>query len=352
MAVALVTGSCGLVGSSCVALLHERGFDVVGVDNGLRARFFGAEAETLTRSRELERRLPRYTHYDTDVRDSEALAALVRRLSVGLSVVVHAAAQPSHDWSAEAPAEDFSINAQGTLSVLEAVRQYAPKAVVVVMSTNKVYGDRPNRLPLRELSTRWDLDKDHACYSKGLDESVGLDQSVHSLFGVSKAAGDLLAQEYGRNLGIVTTVLRPGCITGANHTPAEQHGFLAYLAACLRQGRKYTIYGYHGKQVRDVLHADDLAGAVLRIALAPPNPGEVFNLGGGRANSCSIIEATQLIEKLADRRLQVTYSPTARTGDHIWWISDIGKFQKAYPDWSPRRSLSEIALELVALSSD
>ncbi|MGE0446654.1 MAG: NAD-dependent epimerase/dehydratase family protein [Vicinamibacterales bacterium] len=337
MAVVIVTGSCGLVGSETAAHYAARGFDVIGIDNDLRRHFFGDAASTAWVRGRLEATCPRYRHEAIDIRDRHAIEALFERFGRDVALVVHAAAQPSHDWAATDPHMDFGVNAVGTLTLLDAVRRSCPEAPFVYLSTNKVYGDRPNSLPLVELDTRWELPPDHPRY-QGIDESMSIDGSTHSLFGVSKAAADLLVQEYGRYFGLRTACLRGGCLTGPNHSGAMLHGFLAYLMKCVCTGARYTVFGYKGKQVRDNIHSADLIAAIDAF-FASPRSGEVYNMGGGRRSNCSMLEAIALCEEIAGRPLAWTYRDEPRIGDHIWYVSDLSRFQAHYPGWQPRVSL-------------
>jgi CDP-paratose 2-epimerase len=339
--VALVTGSAGLIGSETVAYFCELGFDVAGIDNNMRQCFFGSEASTDWNRAALQQRFPeRYTHFDIDIRDREAVHRVFTRFGSDISLVVHAAAQPSHDWAARDPEMDFSINANGTLALLEAMRSHCPEAVFLFMSTNKVYGDSPNSLPLIEQETRWEIDPQHG-FTKGIDESMSIDASTHSLFGVSKAAADLLVQEYGRYFGMRTTVFRGGCLTGPNHSGTALHGFLAYLMKCVCTGTPYTVYGYKGKQVRDNIHSADLVSAIHQVYSAPRVAG-VYNMGGSRFSNCSMIEAIRLCEEIAGRNLDWTYAEANRIGDHIWYISDTTRFRSDYPDWKQRYDLRSL----------
>jgi CDP-paratose 2-epimerase len=332
MSVALVTGAGGLIGSEAVSFLTAQGLDVIGVDNDMRAYFFGAEASTRWRLDELKGRHRRFRNVAIDIRDFEAISKLIEDIGQDLWLVVHAAAQPSHDWAAREPFTDFGVNATGTLNILEALRRHAPHASLVFTSTNKVYGDTPNALPLIELGTRWEIDRSHPYYEHGIDESMSVDQTTHSLFGASKLSADLMVQEYGRYFGMNTACFRGGCLTGGGHSGTELHGFLAYLMKCTVTGRPYTIYGYKGKQVRDNIHANDLVRAIWEFASAPKS-GRVYNIGGSRFANCSMLEAIQLCEEIAGRRLDVTYSDENRRGDHIWWVSDISRFQTDYPNY-------------------
>jgi CDP-paratose 2-epimerase len=351
MSIAVVTGSAGLIGSEASIFLHDQGLSVVGIDNDSRRYFFGENASTNWRSEQLKRTLRNYTHHSIDIRDSDAINNLFQKLGRNISLVIHAAAQPSHDWAAKEPVTDFTINANGTLVLLEAVRQYCPEAVFILTSTNKVYGDRPNSLPLVELATRWEVDASHPYFQRGIDESMSIDTSLHSLFGVSKAAADLLAQEYGRYFGLKAGIFRGGCLTGPAHSAAELHGFLAYLVQCTLTGKPYVVYGYKGKQVRDNIHSFDLVNAFWQF-FRNPRCGAVYNIGGSRYSHCSMLEAIQLVEEIADRRLDYTISPQSRAGDHIWWISDVSKFQNDFPEWSYAYDLRDILQEMVDTMRD
>lgn len=332
MSVALVTGAGGLIGSEAVSFLTSKGLDVIGVDNDMRAYFFGAEASTRWRLDELKAKHPRFRHAALDIRDFPAVASLIEDVRNDLWLVVHAAAQPSHDWAAREPFTDFGVNATGTLNILESLRRHAPQASMVFTSTNKVYGDTPNSLPLVEQETRWEIDAGHAYFARGIDETMSVDQTTHSLFGASKLAADLMVQEYGRYFGMNTACFRGGCLTGGGHSGTELHGFLAYLMKCTVTDRPYTIYGHKGKQVRDNIHANDLVRAIWEYASAP-KAGRVYNIGGGRLANCSMLEAIERCQQIAGRRLNVTYSDEGRRGDHVWWISDTARFQADYPNF-------------------
>ncbi len=334
-----------MIGSETVRFLHEQGMDVIGLDNNLREYFFGADGSTRWKAMELLSSLARYRHVETDIRDQEGVLRLFEK-EKEISLVVHCAAQPSHDWAAREPMTDFTVNAQGTLILLEATRRFAPEAVFIFTSTNKVYGDRPNTLPVVELETRWELEKDHPYAERGIDESMSIDQSMHSIFGASKVAADVMTQEYGRYFGLKTGVFRGGCLTGPAHSGAELHGFLAYLVKCLVSGRPYSVYGYGGKQVRDNIHSHDLVNAFWHF-FQNPRRGEVYNVGGSRHSNCSLLEAIQMGEELCNRRLQYSIIERPRVGDHIWWISDVTKFKRHFPDWSYKYSLRETFQELV-----
>lgn len=351
MSVAIVTGSSGLIGSEMVAFLHEQGFDVVGIDNDMRAYFFGEGASTKWNGQRLQEALPRFTLVDLDIRDGAGIDALFARYGAAITLVVHAAAQPSHDWAAKEPKTDFGVNAVGTLNLLEATRASCPDATFVFLSTNKVYGDAPNELPLVERATRWELDPSHHWAEHGFDESLRIDQSKHSLFGVSKVAADVLVQEYGRYFGMNTGCFRGGCLTGPTHSGAELHGFLAYLVRCAVTGRPYTVFGYKGKQVRDNIHSHDLVTALWAFAQAPKQ-GAVYNIGGSRHSNCSMLEAIDAVERLSGHRLQYTLSDEHRSGDHIWWISDVRAFQRDYPDWRYTYDLDAILREIIAAAEE
>lgn len=336
MKTAIITGSSGLVGSSCVRLFLSLGYRVVGIDNGMRREFFGQDGDNEATRRELVRLSADFFPLSTDIRDMGALRQIFIAYGRQTRAIIHCAGQPSHDWAARDPQIDFSVNAIGTLNLLELAKAHCPEAPFVFMSTNKVYGDRPNAYPVVEMSTRYDLPG-----VLGFSETLGLDDCTHSLFGASKASADLLVQEYGRYFGLPTTCLRAGCITGGAHAGAEQHGFLSYLIKRCASGQIYRVYGYKGKQVRDNIHADDLAKAIHRITLNP-KAGEIYNIGGEAGNSISVLEAIQKAERVTDRNMKWDYVDENRTGDHIWYVSDMTKFRTDYPDWAPEYSLDEI----------
>lgn len=345
MSVVIVTGSAGLIGSETVQFFCEMGFEVVGVDNDMRRTFFGDEASTTWNRSLLEERFPtRYRHVDIDIRNAPEINALFARYGADVELVVHTAAQPSHDWAAREPWSDFTVNANGTLVLLEAVRTYCPEAVFVFTSTNKVYGDTPNRLPLIEEERRWEVDPSHP-YVAGIDEQMSIDQSIHSLFGVSKAAADLLVQEYGRYFGIRTACFRGGCLTGPNHSGTMLHGFLAYLMKCVCTGTPYTVFGYKGKQVRDNIHSTDFVSAIYQVYRAP-RLAEVYNMGGGRFSNCSMVEAIDLCQEIAGRELNWTYTDKSRIGDHIWYISDTRKFQSHFPEWRQQYGIRDLLVDI------
>ncbi len=345
MATAIITGSAGLIGADAVRLFSEKGFTVAGLDNDMRQFFFGKEASTQWSRRQLEQTVPRYQHHSIDVRDQEAVNRVFQEYNSDIEVVIHTAAQPSHDWAARDPMVDFSVNATGTLVLLEAVRKHAPKATFIFTSTNKVYGDRPNQLPLEEHETRWEIASSHPYYENGIDETMSIDQCKHSLFGVSKVAADVLVQEYGRYFGINTGVFRGGCLTGGGHSGTELHGFLSYLMRCCIESRPYSIIGYKGKQVRDNIHSRDLVNMFWHFH-RNPRVGAVYNAGGGRHSHTSLREAIVLCEQICGKRMVTRYCETNRIGDHIWYISDVRRFRSDYPEWSYLYDLRAILDEI------
>lgn len=345
MSVALVTGSGGLIGAEAATFLAGQGLTVYGIDNDMRSYFFGSDASTKWRVRDLKARCANYRHRSIDVRDAASLDALVADIGSDLTCVIHAAAQPSHDWAAREPLTDFAINAAGTLNLLEAVRKHAPDASFAFLSTNKVYGDRPNSLPLAETDTRWEVADDHPFSDKGIDETMSIDGCMHSVFGASKLSADLMVQEYGRYFGMKTACFRGGCLTGAGHSGAELHGFLAYLMQCTLTGKPYTVFGYKAKQVRDNIHSSDLVQALWHFCQSPTS-GSVYNIGGGRFSNCSMLEAIALCQDRAGRELNWTYSDENRAGDHIWWISDISKFQADYPEFELTYDINAVIADL------
>jgi CDP-paratose 2-epimerase len=346
MAICIVTGSAGLVGSEAARRWSGEGYDVIGVDNDMRAHFFGAEASTAWNRKRLESELRSYRHHDTDIRDFAAIDALFADRGRDIACVVHAAAQPSHDWAARDPHTDFSVNATGTLNLLEATRRHAPQAPFIFTSTNKVYGDQPNALPLVELETRWELDPSHPWSRHGIDESMSIDRTLHSLFGASKVAADVLTQEYGRYFGLKTACFRAGCLTGPAHSGAELHGFLAYLVKCVVTGHAYTVFGYKAKQVRDNIHAHDLIDAFWRFFRAPRS-AEVYNIGGGRHANVSMLEAIDIASRLSGRAFNHAYCDENRIGDHIWWIGSTERFREHYPGWSMKYDIESTIAEIV-----
>jgi len=339
MAVIIVTGSCGLVGSETVSFFAEKGFDIVGIDNNMRKSFFGEDGSILWNRKRLEKLHKNYLHYSVDIRSEKKINSIFKKYAKGVVLIVHAAAQPSHDWAAQDPWIDFSVNATGTLVLLEATRKFCPSAVFIFTSTNKVYGDTPNRLPLIEKDKRFEILSDHKYY-KGIDESMSIDNCLHSVFGASKVSADIMTQEYGRYFQLRTGVFRGGCLTGPGHSGAELHGFLSYLVKCAATRRIYKIYGYKGKQVRDNIHSFDLVNAFYYY-FQNPRYGEVYNIGGGRFANVSILEAIELCEKLTNEKFSYEYIDTSRIGDHIWWISDVSKFKTHYPAWNYKYGIEE-----------
>ena len=343
--IAIVTGSGGLIGSESVIHFAERGYTVVGLENDMRAQFFGAEASTRRMSEVLAERLPNeFVHEEIDIRDGDGVERIFAKHAGQIELIVHTAAQPSHDWAAKEPQTDFGVNANGTLNLLEAARKHAIDAPFIFCSTNKVYGDTPNHLPLEEHEERLDLPRDHEYYD-GIPTSMSIDGSTHSLFGVSKAAADLLVQEYGRYFDMPTVAFRGGCLTGPQHAGAKLHGFLAYLMKCTVTGTPYTVFGYEGKQVRDNIHSADLIAAFDAYRKAP-RPAAVYNIGGGRFSNCSMLEAIDACERIAGRELQWEMGEEPRIGDHRWWISDLEPFQRDYPDFKLRYGIDEILQEM------
>lgn len=351
MSIVIITGSAGLIGSEAASYFAQQGLEIVGIDNDMRQIFFGAEASTAANRQRLEHQLgSSYTHYAVDIRDATAIQRIFQRYGTAIRMIIHTAAQPSHDWAARDPVMDFGINAQGTLNLLEATRCYAPEAVFIFTSTNKVYGDTPNRLPLNEHALRWEIDATHT-YAGGIREDMSIDQTLHSLFGASKVAADVLVQEYGRYFGMYTACFRGGCLTGPNHAGAQLHGFLSYLMKCAMTRTPYTVYGYKGKQVRDNIHSLDLIRAFDTFFHAP-RIGEVYNIGGGRYSNCSMLEAIDLCEHIADQELTWTYAETNRVGDHMWWISDNAKFMRHYPHWQLAYNVPLILQEIYEVNRE
>lgn len=340
---ALITGSAGLIGSESVKFFADKGFNIIGIDNNMREYFFGAEASTQWNRKQLEEKFAKqYTHYNIDIRDNAKVEEVFKQHR--FDIVIHAAAQPSHDWAAKEPFTDFGVNATGTLVMLENFRRHCPEATFIYTSTNKVYGDRPNELPLVELETRWELPKDHKFYN-GIDETMSIDQTTHSIFGVSKLSADVLVQEYGRYFNLHTAIFRGGCLTGPAHSGTQLHGFLAYLIKCIATGKKYTIFGYKGKQVRDNIHSYDLVNMFWHFHLKP-RVGEVYNAGGARNSNVSMLEAISKTEKVLGKKANYEYVEKNRIGDHIWYISDVGKFKNHYPDWDFTYNIDQIIEEI------
>ena len=345
MNIILVTGSAGLIGSESVRFFCERGYTVVGIDNDMRRVFFGEDASTdWNRDRLLHEYGDRYIHHNVDIREQKAITNIFKTYNSDIDLIIHTAAQPSHDWAAMDPFTDFTVNANGTLVLLENTRKICPEATFIFCSTNKVYGDNPNYLPFVEQELRWELEENHPFW-KGIDEAMSVDNCKHSLFGASKLAADILVQEYGRYFGMKTVTFRGGCLTGPDHSGTELHGFLSYLMKCTMTGTHYMIYGYKGKQVRDNIHSCDLVKAFYHFYQAP-RVAEVYNIGGGRFSNCSMLEAIQACEKIADKKLNWNYVESNRIGDHIWWISDLTKFQNHYPLWKLTYGIQDILEEI------
>ncbi|MDR2463806.1 MAG: NAD-dependent epimerase/dehydratase family protein [Verrucomicrobiales bacterium] len=340
----IVSGAGGLIGSESCKYFARLGWNIHGIDNNMRAYFFGAEASTGDNLQKLKNNLPRFRHWAVDIRDRAALREMFQQVAADGGAVIHTAAQPSHDWAAREPFTDFDVNAGGTLNLLECSRQFCPESPFIFTSTNKVYGDLPNMLPLIEKATRWEIAADHR-YQNGIPESFSIDQSKHSVFGASKVAADVMVQEYGRYFNMPTVCFRAGCLTGPAHSGAELHGFLSYLVKCTVSGKPYTIFGYQGKQVRDNIHSSDLVAAFEEYSKMPRSAA-VYNIGGGRRSNCSVLEAIALSESVSGRKLNYAYSDQARAGDHIWWISDTSKFEKDYPRWRQSYTLEKTLEEI------
>ena len=344
MKYALITGSSGLVGSETSIFFHNKKFNILGLDNDQRSYFFGLKASTKKMANKLKINLKNYKHFNTDIRDLKKLEKIFKQHKVKIKCIIHNAAQPSHDWAAKEPLTDFTINANGTLNLLYLAKKYCPNCVFIYVSTNKVYGDSPNLLPFKEKNKRFEINSTHKFY-KGINENMSIDKSIHSLFGVSKLSGDLLTQEFGKNIKMKTGIFRPGCITGKNHAGAELHGFLSYLFKATKENIRYKVFGYKGKQVRDNIHAKDLVSCFWNYYLKP-RYGEVYNIGGGRKNSCSVLEAIELIEKKIKKKLNYSIEQKNRIGDHIWYITSNKKFKKHYPKWKMKYSLNKIIEEM------
>jgi CDP-paratose 2-epimerase len=345
MAVVLVTGSAGLVGSESVRFFCEHSYTVVGIDNNMRQFFFGKDASTKwNRDRLLHDYSDRYLHHGVDIRDQAAIAEIFQTYGQDIDLIIHTAAQPSHDWAASDPYTDFTVNANGTLVLLENTRKHCPKSVFIFCSTNKVYGDTPNSLPLVEQEFRWEIEPSHT-YHQGIKETMSIDNTKHSLFGASKVAADVLVQEYGRYFNMKTASFRGGCLTGPSHSGTKLHGFLSYLMKCTMTGQPYQIYGYKGKQVRDNIHSYDLINAFYHFYLEP-RVAEIYNIGGSRFSNCSMLEAIQYCKEIAGKTLNWSYEETNRIGDHIWWISDVSKFRSHYPNWNLTYTVQDILKEI------
>lgn len=345
MDVAIVTGSAGLIGAESCRFFSKQGMKIVGIDNNMRQYFFGEGASTDWSRARLENDLPDYTHHSADIRSEAEMEKIFKTYSSDIKLIVHTAAQPSHDWAAKEPFTDFSVNANGTLVLLEMARRHAPHAVFIFCSTNKVYGDTPNNLPLVEKETRWDIDEKHQYFAYGIDESMSIDQSKHSIFGASKVAADILVQEYGRYFDMKTAVFRGGCLTGPGHSGAELHGFLAYLMKCAINGTPYSVFGYKAKQVRDNIHSYDLVNAFYNF-YKNPRVAEVYNIGGSRFSHCSMLEAIKMCEEITGKKMQWSYKENNRSGDHIWWVSDVRKFQAHFPEWKLNYDVKDILVQI------
>ncbi|WP_027368474.1 NAD-dependent epimerase/dehydratase family protein [Desulfocurvibacter africanus] len=347
MKTAVVTGSGGLIGSETVRRCAKEGFLVLGIDNDMRSYFFGDQASTRWLSDSLQEQYENFIPHKLDIRDYAKLEKLLREHAVDIELIVHCAAQPSHDWAAREPLTDFSVNANGTLNLLEFTRQYAPRATFIFTSTNKVYGDLPNTLPLIETATRWEVQPDHPYAEQGVDESMPIDKCKHSVFGASKVAADIMVQEYGRYFDMNTVCFRGGCLTGPDHSGAQLHGFLSYLAKCVLTGTEYTVFGYKGKQVRDNIHSKDLVDCFMHYH-KNPRPAEVYNIGGSRHSNCSVLEAIGICEEMTGKRMKYSIDNANRSGDHIWWISDVSRFRSHYPEWNYTHDVKSIIGEIMA----
>ncbi|NJM72928.1 MAG: NAD-dependent epimerase/dehydratase family protein [Scytonema sp. RU_4_4] len=344
MSVVIITGSAGLIGSEAVRFFAKFGMHVVGIDNDMRKFFFGDEASTTWNRQILQAEVKNYEHCDIDIRDSTKVEKIFKRFGKAISLIIHTAAQPSHDWAVRDPFTDFSVNANGTLNLLQATRDYCLEAPFIFTSTNKVYGDLPNYLPLVELEKRWEIEPSHK-YDSGISEDMSIDQSKHSLFGASKVAADVLVQEYGRYFDMKTVSFRGGCLTGPSHSGTQLHGFLAYLMKCAVTGKPYTIFGYKGKQVRDNIHSSDLISAFYEFYKSP-SVAAVYNIGGGRESNCSMLEAIDICQEITGKQMNDSYTDENRIGDHIWYISDLSKFKAQYPDWSIKYDVKQILREI------
>ena len=345
MNICIITGSSGLIGSESVAFFAGKFDKIIGIDNNMRQVFFGENASTEWNTKKLIKEVSNFEHFAIDIRNVAELEKLFSNYGSDIKLIVHTAAQPSHDWAAREPLTDFTVNANGTLNMLEMTRLFCPKATFIFTSTNKVYGDTPNYLPLIELEKRWEIDESHPYFKEGIDENMSIDQTKHSLFGASKVAADVLVQEYGKYFGMNTGVFRGGCLTGPNHSGTQLHGFLSYLMKCAITGDKYTVFGYQGKQVRDNIHSWDLVNMFWHF-YQNPRQGEVYNAGGGRYSNCSMAEAIEMCEQITGKPMNYEYSETNRVGDHIWWISDVSKFKKHYPEWNWKYNINDILTQI------
>ena len=345
MNIAIITGAAGLIGSESVNFFSEKFDLIVGIDNNMRKYFFGDNASTEWSKQKLIDSVANYKHFDIDIRNYSEVEKVFAEYGKDIKLVIHTAAQPSHDWAANEPFTDFTVNANGTLNMLEATRKFCEKAVFIFTSTNKVYGDTPNYLPLVELDKRWEIAENHSYYKAGIDENMSIDQSKHSLFGASKVAADVMAQEYGKYFNMNVGVFRGGCLTGPNHSGTQLHGFLSYLMKCAVTGTHYTVFGYKGKQVRDNIHSWDLINMFWHF-YQNPRQGEVYNAGGGRFSNCSMTEAIEICEKITGKKMNYSYSESNRIGDHIWYISDLTKFKTHYPQWHWKYNLDDILVQI------
>jgi CDP-paratose 2-epimerase len=345
MDICLITGSAGLIGSEAVRFFSKKGFHIIGIDNDMRSQLFGDNASTKWQLNKLKSEINNYQHYDIDIRDNSSLNAIFSKYSSDIKLIIHTAAQPSHDWAIKNPHKDFSINATGTLNLLEMTRLYCSNAVFIFTSTNKVYGDTPNYLPLIELEKRYEINNTHI-YNNGIDENMSIDQTKHSLFGASKVAADILVQEYGKYFGMKTIIFRGGCLTGGNHSGTQLHGFLSYLMKCAITKNEYIVFGYKGKQVRDNIHSYDLINMFWHVYLNPPIPGEIYNTGGSRHSNCSMLEGIELCEEITGNKMNFKIINDNRIGDHIWYISNVDKFKNKYQDWNYEYNLKDILIDI------
>jgi len=345
MKLALITGSCGLVGSESAIFFSKKNFKILGIDNNARKFFFGKDGDISWVKSRLKKDLKDYNHYNTDIRNFKSLKKIFQKYKSNIKIIIHAAAQPSHDWARNKTFIDFDINAKGTLNLLELTKLYCPRTPFIFMSTNKVYGDNPNYLPLIEKKTRWEINPNHK-FKDGIDETMSIDSCTHSFFGASKSYADLIVQEFGRNIGLKTACFRAGCITGPNHSGAKLHGFLSYLVKSSLKNKKYNLFGYKGKQVRDNIHSEDLVKCFWEF-YKKPGSGKIYNTGGGRFSNCSIIEALNIVEKIAKIKIKRKILKQNRIGDHIWYITSMKRFKKDYPKWKQKYSTFKIIKQLI-----
>ncbi len=345
MSAAIITGSSGLIGGEAVDFFSAKFDNIIGIDNNMRSYFFGKDSSTIWNKTRLEKKHPNFRAENTDIRNYEGLEKLFKKYNSSIKLVIHTAAQPSHDWAAKEPITDFGVNATGTINLLELTRLYCSNAVFIFTSTNKVYGDTPNFLPLLELGKRWEVDSAHKYFKEGIDEKMSIDHSKHSVFGASKVAADIMVQEYGKYFNMKTGIFRGGCLTGPNHTGAELHGFLSYLMKCAITKNHYSIFGYKGKQVRDNIHSYDLVNMFWHF-YNDPKCGEVYNAGGSRYSNCSMLEAISVCEEITGNKMSYSYLEKNRPGDHIWYISDVSKFKADYPKWNYKYNLEETLLQM------